>query len=138
MADDLARHGVVPNKTDRTTYPHRLAPDLQRHWLRGLWDGDGATAYRTHGVARLHLGYCGSHALVADVRRVLVERCGLSLTPALSPNGRSEVCWRTQWRGRDDVRRIARYLFGAGGPALPRKRDTLLEALGVTPDHLED
>jgi hypothetical protein len=83
-------------------------------------------------VARLHLGFCGSHALIADVRQVLVERCALSLTPALSPNGRSEVCWRTQWRGRGDVRRIARYLFGADGPSLPRKRATLLEALGIS------
>jgi hypothetical protein len=132
LADDLAQHGVVPNKTDRTEYAHHLPLDLQRHWLRGLWDGDGATAYRTDGVARLHLGFCGSYALIADVRQVLVERCALSLTPALSPNGRSQVCWRTQWRGRDDVRRIAAYLFGAGGPSLPRKRATLLEALGLS------
>lgn len=132
IADDLARYGIMPDKTARTTYPHRLAPELQRHWLRGLWDGDGATAYRTAGVARVHLGYCGSHALITDVRQVLAERCALSLTPALTPNGRSQVCWRTQWRGRDDVRRIARYLYADGGPALARKQDVLLEALELS------
>jgi hypothetical protein len=30
------------------------------------------------------------------------------------------------------VRRIAAYLFAAGGPSLPRKRDALLEALGLS------
>jgi hypothetical protein len=132
IADDLARYGVLLRKTERTAYPHHLPPDLQRHWLRGLWDGDGATAYRTDGVAHVHLGFCGSHGLVDDVRAVLVARCGLALRPALSRNGVSRVCWRTQWRGRDDVRRIARYFYAAGGPALARKRDVLLEALGLS------
>jgi hypothetical protein len=137
LADDLARHGVVARKTCRTAFPHHLPLALQRHWVRGLWDGDGTTAYRTRGVARRHVGICGSRSLVAEVREVLIARCALALRPAISRNGRSHVCWRTQWRGRHDVGRLADYLFAEGGPALPRKRDVLLEALAhARPKHV--
>ncbi len=40
MAADLACHGVVPRKTF-STKPAMLAPDLMRHYWRGIMDGDG-------------------------------------------------------------------------------------------------
>jgi len=40
MATDLARHGIRPNKTF-STKPVQVAIDLERHYWRGVIDGDG-------------------------------------------------------------------------------------------------
>jgi len=40
MAEDLAQHGIRPNKTF-STQPAQVALDLERHYWRGVIDGDG-------------------------------------------------------------------------------------------------
>lgn len=43
MAEDLHKHGVVNNKTYLTTRLYKtISKDLERHYLRGLTDGDGS------------------------------------------------------------------------------------------------
>ena len=132
IAKDLSRYGVVPRKSYTLTFPHHLPVALQRHWLRGLFDGDGVTAYVTDGVPRINLGYCGTQDLMTALADLLYERCGLARRPATSQNGPRPTNWRVQWRGREDVHRIAEYLYGDGGLALSldRKRELLLQALG--------
>jgi hypothetical protein len=41
LCDDLAKWGVVPNKTFNTIFPYNIPPNLYRHFIRGYWDGDG-------------------------------------------------------------------------------------------------
>ncbi len=40
MAADLAKHGILPRKTF-STKPAQVAPELVRHYWRGIIDGDG-------------------------------------------------------------------------------------------------
>jgi hypothetical protein len=40
MAADLARHGIQPRKTF-STKPAQIAPELEKHYWRGVLDGDG-------------------------------------------------------------------------------------------------
>jgi hypothetical protein len=40
MAADLTRHGILPNKTF-STKPAQIAPEMARHYWRGVFDGDG-------------------------------------------------------------------------------------------------
>lgn len=40
MAADLATHGIVPRKTF-STKPVQIAPELEKHYWRGIIDGDG-------------------------------------------------------------------------------------------------
>lgn len=42
IADDLIRHGCVPNKSLVITYPTWIDPKLEPHFLRGVFDGDGS------------------------------------------------------------------------------------------------
>lgn len=132
IARDLARYGVVPRKSYSMKFPDKLPSPLQRHWLRGFFDGDGITAYVSGGAPRVNVGFCGPYDLMNTIAKLLHERCGLHLRPAISRNGLSATNYRIQWRRRDDVHRIAEYLYGDGGVALSlrRKRELLLQALG--------
>lgn len=46
MARDLAKHGVVPNKTKTLDWPSSVPGPLLRHYLRGVFDGDGGISGR--------------------------------------------------------------------------------------------
>lgn len=41
MVQDLATHGVTPRKTFTQRFPTTIPYELERHFVRGLWDGDG-------------------------------------------------------------------------------------------------
>jgi len=41
MVGDLARQGVVPRKSLISAFP-TIPPHLERHFIRGCWDGDGS------------------------------------------------------------------------------------------------
>jgi hypothetical protein len=45
MVLDLAMHGIVPRKTF-STKPAQVAPELARHYWRGVFDGDGHISKR--------------------------------------------------------------------------------------------
>jgi hypothetical protein len=121
-ARDLARFGVVPRKSHGTFLP-LLAEDLMPHLLRGLFDGDGTASRRADG--RALVGFCGSERLVAEVRMWLICRLGVS-DNRVHENGTIRY---VQWSHRSDVRRIARYIYGGGGPRLARKYALLGECL---------
>lgn len=122
MADDLARFGVVPRKS-HTTFLPLLAEELMPHLVRGLFDGDGTASRRSDGG--LLVGFCGSERLVAEVRMWLICRLGVSDNRVHE----NESIRYVQWSHRSDVRRIARYLYGGGGPRLARKYELLRECL---------
>ena len=59
MKDDLARFNVVPEKSLTYEYP-KLNPEFERHFIRGLIDGDGWVRNST-------IGLCGTEKEVKAV-----------------------------------------------------------------------
>ena len=114
MADDLARFGVVPRKSHRTFLPV-LDESLMSHLLRGMFDGDGTACRRSDG--EIIIGFCGSERLVAEVRMWLICRLRVS-DNRVHENGTIRF---VQWSHRDDVRRIAQYLYRDAEVYLKRK-----------------
>ena len=45
MYDDLVRQRVIEHKTDKLKWPNNLPINLENHFIRGYFDGDG---YLTH------------------------------------------------------------------------------------------
>jgi hypothetical protein len=114
MARDLAKFGVVPRKT-RNTYLPLLNRNLMPHLLRGVFDGDGTVSRR--GDGGVLFGYCGSPRFIHEVRMWLICTLGLADNRVASV-GSSRVI---QWTGREDVRKLARYLYGTASVYLQRK-----------------
>jgi hypothetical protein len=114
MADDQARFGVVPRKSHRTFLPV-LGESLMPHLLRGIFDGDGTVSQRPDG--NVLVGFCGSERLVAEVRMWLICRLGVS-DNRVHENGTIRF---VQWSHREDVRRLAQYLYRDAEVYLKRK-----------------
>ena len=52
MVLDLAEYGIVENKTLTLNPPTNLRENLIRHWIRGMFDGDGSVSYNKDGYSR--------------------------------------------------------------------------------------
>jgi hypothetical protein len=133
LARDLAALGVVPGRTPQNLPMPKLRPDLKRHFVRGLLDGDGWITRDSRVLDPLKgwsCGVCGSEAVVSYVRR-FAKAQGLT-APPISTNGAHSL--KVQWSGVKAIRMLG-ILYGAHDPALPRKKNlarAIVEAFHAT------
>ncbi len=69
MVKDLAMHGILPRKTF-STKPVQIAPNLERHYWRGVIDGDG-TFSKNGGEMRLY----GDYDVVVSFQSFVLSHC---------------------------------------------------------------
>lgn len=68
MFNDLETYGVIPNKSKIETYLPIIDPQLMRHLIRGIFDGDG-TVYI--GNNKFNWGFYGSYRLCNEISEFL-------------------------------------------------------------------
>ncbi len=69
LVADLATHGIKPQKTLHTV-PAMVAPELERHYWRGVIDGDGYIAKK-----RVELTLVGDYAVVLGFQQFVLAHC---------------------------------------------------------------
>ena len=75
MVHDLISHGVFPNKTNKITFPN-LSNYLNRHFIRGYFDGDGSICERKHKKRQSDLACaftCGNIVFLESLREILFQ-----------------------------------------------------------------
>lgn len=71
MAADLVQHGVLPNKT-LSTKPARVTAELERHYWRGVLDGDGSIY---SGSKQVGLSLVGDYEIVLGFQAFVLGHC---------------------------------------------------------------
>jgi len=116
MIGDLAAAGCTHPGTSRV--PPKLPPELVRHYLRGLFDGDGGIHLGEHkGRPQASISQCGTEACVRLFREWACRVSG-SKANALPRRG----IWYFETTGNGVCRRIMDGLFDGATVALDRKR----------------
>jgi hypothetical protein len=115
MVQSLVSFGVVNRKSHITAYPD--LPDFaHKHFIRGLWDGDG-------GIYQRSMVLTGTEGLLRSVRTILLDLCG---APAIK--GPFMVRQGDHWR-LDGVRvhkHILHLLYGDATVYMDRKYSAFL------------
>lgn len=75
MAHDLIKQGVYPNKTFSAKLNFNIPDYLFRHYIRGIFDGDGTVFVSKD---RLRFGFYGTHQLVSEVQWWLGQQIKIS------------------------------------------------------------
>jgi hypothetical protein len=125
LAAALAKLGVTPAKTGRTTYPDGSIPEhLERHFWRGAIDGDGWLCWGQSGERRQFvIGFTGDEPLV----RAFQDFCRkhVPTRAAISSNGNAVVkLTLTDWFGFG----IAQVCYEGEELALARKAKIFQDA----------
>lgn len=66
MVQDLASHGIEPRKTFTQRLVQTIPFELERHFVRGLWDGDGH-------IGRTNMIIVGCKPLLIDLNQCFVR-----------------------------------------------------------------
>jgi hypothetical protein len=114
MVTDLAMHRVLPRKSLREEFPLGVGSDIERHFLRGLFDGDGCIRNVKYGHI---LTYVGSEGIVSAFRNRLVAKFGV--TPQ-KPRCVRNLHYVSFGR-KNDISLILSYLYNDSSWYLDRK-----------------
>lgn len=129
LAEDLVKHGIIPNKTF-TSSPWKGPYTLMPHYWRGVIDGDGhicedsgRTGWPSPGVF-----LCGTFEMTDGFREFAQAICGTKAQP-LKTKAPSGLTWQIKVSGSWQVPLLLKSLYGIGGPALQRKEETALKII---------
>jgi hypothetical protein len=114
LVGDLASLGIAPGKSKNLTYP-QIPADVERHFLRGLLDGDGWITPR-------QFGFLGTPDILDGICEAVLRHTGQALahSPYASGHGRL-IGYR---RNRD----VLRWLYTEAGWFLRRKYQKVLDS----------
>jgi hypothetical protein len=123
LVEDLARHGVVPNKS----YTMRTSAEAAREpmfWL-GVFDGDGCITFSKRGVPTI--GIVGSRALMTQYAEFLARRLYGRRLAVVKHAGNQNVLWQVRATG-DRARQLAELWLACSEVSLEAKRSRLQHA----------
>lgn len=116
LIKDLKKYGVVSRKTFKTFFPNILSK-LQRHFIRGYFDGDGCIFLSKNSNISSRVSIRGTLTLLQSIQNLLIKNCNVNKTKILKNNG----IWDLQYGGNKQVKRILNYLYKDSNIYLNRK-----------------
>ena len=100
--DDLAKYGVVPQKTFISEMPI-LSTDMMPHFIRGMIDGDGWISFHSH-----QIGFCGNEKTVIQLKEYLVKTLNIYNVKVIHAR---ENLWQVAWASKTDIEKIGNYIY---------------------------
>jgi intein/homing endonuclease len=115
--------GIVPNKTFKVEYPTWLNNDLNRHFIRGYFDGDGCVTFNKINK-QLCISFTGTENMMLGIQRILMDQLDFYKTklsnryPERNNNIRSLMYF-----GNGNSRKFYNYLYNNSKIYMARKKN---------------
>ncbi len=107
VTTDLARWGVVPNKTFETRFPP-IEEKFWSHFIRGVFDGDGCIFV---GKKNASFSITGNRLFMNQIQEVLMTECDLNRTKLGVRNKEKQETATMTYGGINGIKRIYDYLY---------------------------
>lgn len=115
MSTDLAKYGVIPNKT-YSAYLPKIRDDLYHHMMRGVFDGNGTI---TMSGIYPRIAMYGTQMLCTDFKNELIKKLGFNDNKVSK-----STCFHVWFSGKDNLRKFYDYLYkDCGDLYLKRKKE---------------
>jgi len=124
IVENLSSHGVAPNKSKITTLPN-IPKDMYRHFIRGLFDGDGSLCYvMDKNYRRYNFSIVGSLELMNGVHDVVFHQTGINLGV-----GKMKMIHRVYKKGNQQILSLLIWIYQNSSVYLSRKYEKYQEML---------
>lgn len=143
LCADLEKNwNITPRKSESMT-PPALPFELQRHWLRGLWDGDGCLGFCTIKDTRVkskkyetpQASIVGSHNVVRFAADYIYDRFGGRCKKKLTKCKNTKIAvFTTSYKGVRICKAIATEFYGNCSVALKRKLAIAERMMSLVPN----
>ena len=118
MCEALMSLGITPNKTGKESFPRVIPDNLKRHFIRGIFDGDGIT-----NTTRYRSGFVGGRELLEDIRdNIGANHLRLYKSKTKTPNGNNIYYFLG---GKKFSRMLYDYMYVDATVYLKRKRSRM-------------
>ena len=135
IINDLNKLGVVQNKTMFVKYP-KISEELERHFMRGLFDGDGCISIHKKREGsrdttdRGQVNICsGSRDFIEKYVERLNEICGITKNKIRCPKGTYNVI---DWGSFGDIEKFYDLFYKDASVYLERKKKTFELAVTIS------
>lgn len=121
MVDNLARYGIVDNKSLHTTMP-QVNDRLMPHFIRGVLDGDGNVNFTKRFNGKLHkraIRFCqGSYRFLEELAAIIHEQTGIYV-----PNiyEEKDTLWSISYAGNENLVSLIEYMYAESTICMKRK-----------------
>jgi len=124
MSRTLEKHGVTANKTFNVIYPTWLPEELQHHFVRGVFDGDGCIStqyYDNDKLKNTYVSILGTNDLCTNIQQRLSIA---NITSRMTDTNKTDIRIRTLWiTSRQNVVNFGNWLYKDATIWLSRKKD---------------
>lgn len=129
MMADLARHGIEPNKT-WTVKPWPGPFELERHYWRGVVDGDGWITTGSNGATKRFytVGLCGNLHIATGFQAFVHKHTG-RFVPLVEKKLRKNTFYQVAYTGTHAAKEVCHLLDYENGISLDRKHTSALKIL---------
>lgn len=132
ISNDLIKLGCVTNKSLILQFPVNKIPDhLMRHFIRGLFDGDGSIASQKKELKNGQISHIfrfdisGTYSICEGVKNVFINQIGLQDRKIIQrKDHRVCVC---ALNGNKNVKQIYHYLYDDATIFLTRKKEKMFQ-----------
>lgn len=124
MSAALVSHGCTAAKTFSTRFPFdSMHPSLYRHFIRGVFDGDGSIVLSTlkSGQHKTTFSIIGNRPFMAELNHIIATACGINENRLISYKGKDERIATLVWTGCRQCMKIRDYLYQDATVYLERK-----------------
>lgn len=125
MFDDLAKYGIIPNKTylSKGIKLELIPEEFQRHYIRGLFDGDGGISF-TGDIAEISCDFTSYfHETVQEFQAAIDKNINKITSNQIFDLDSKSRC---NWRGRQQTLKILSWLYDDANISLKRKYEKYL------------
>ena len=119
ISEDLAKYGIVPNKTYKTKHLPEIPSTFLKHFLRGLLDGDGSI-YQETASKKYRIDFCSYHQSICEEFR---QKCN-SLLDKKNTNiiANYGTAYHIKFNDQKTVKQLATILYKDSKISLARKQ----------------
>lgn len=124
MHEALSRWGIVPQKTHALTYPIFLSPEMHRHFIRGVLDGDGCIhiPYGKNGKIR-SVSICGTYDFCLGFKDVIEQKLNIHCSVIKNRKDPKSTTYKTVISGKIQVYKFLSWIYEDANLYLYRKHD---------------
>lgn len=130
ICNDLISHGITPRKSNTLEFPV-LDVDLESHFIRGYFDGDGFISnstyiYKNEQRKSPMVGFTETYSVLESIR----EKVPYNGFGQIGKNGISDTNKRFAINGSKKVKVVYEYLYTDSEMCLPRKKEKFVNYFG--------
>lgn len=126
ISNDLLKHGMYPRKSITVGWPENLDRSLWRHFLRGVYDGDGGISFNSNSFNYL-VGIIGSISFIDHLKLFLQEEFQINFHTKENIYHTGTIMKNFKIHGNDKCEKFLDWLYDGAIHKLNRKYQKYLD-----------